>query len=288
MTDTSPYDNVEPPDDPPASPWSAFEAAYRGVVSLDRLQRYRKDRDKGAWAPLIGRYMYNVELARALVPVLHWSEIALRNRLDRVIGAAYPVGGARPFVDVPSWLDADPPVLLPNERVRVEQAKRNLLRRPRPSVTLPPGKLVAELSLGFWTHLLDGAYENWRIPNRLWPALLEPVFPFCPAAELSRKNVHARYQEIKDIRNRAFHHERISHPGERGHVRPLRGDGVVDRPAGGRLPRGARADGLRGPAARRPGAVRGVGEPAGGLTCPPAPTRRSLPGATHPPTAIRR
>lgn len=211
MSNTTPLDPPEPLEDPPASPWSAFEAAYRGVVSLDRLQRYRKDRDKGAWAPLIGRYMYNVELARALVPVLHWAQIALRNRLDRVIGAAYPIGGSRSFVDVPSWLDADPPVLLPNERVRVEQAKRNLLRRPQPLATLRPGKLVAELGLGFWTHLLDGAYENWRIPNRLWPALLGPVFPFCPPAELGRKNVHGRYLEIKDIRNRTFHHERISH-----------------------------------------------------------------------------
>lgn len=214
MSDTSPS---EPPDDPPASPWSALEAAYRGVVSLDRLLRYREARDKAAWAPLIGRYMYNVELARALVPVLHWAEIALRNRLDRVIGAAYPIGSARSFVLVPSWLDANPPVLLPNERARVEHAKRSLLNRVPPSARgAPPrpldgGKLVAELSLGFWTHLLDGAYENWRIPNRLWPALLAPVFPYCPPAELARRNVHGRYQEIKNIRNRAFHHERISH-----------------------------------------------------------------------------
>ena len=214
MNDTTPS---EPPDDPPASPWSALDAAYRGVVSLDRLLRYREARDKAAWAPLIGRYMYNVELARALVPVLHWAEIALRNRLDRVIGAAYPIGGARSFVLVPSWLDANPPVLLPNERARVEHAKRSLRNRVPPSARgAPPrppdgGKLVAELSLGFWTHLLDGAYENWRIPNRLWPALLAPVFPHCPPAELTRRNVHGRYQEIKNLRNRAFHHERISH-----------------------------------------------------------------------------
>jgi hypothetical protein len=186
-------------------------------VSLDRLLRYREARDRAAWAPLIGRYMYNVELARALVPVLHWAEIALRNRLDRVIGAAYPIGGARSFVLVPSWLDANPPVLLPNERARVEHAKRSLLNRVPPSARgAPPrpldgGQLVAELSLGFWTHLLDGAYENWRIPNRLWPALLPSVFPYCPPAELTRRNVHGRYQELKNIRNRAFHHERISH-----------------------------------------------------------------------------
>ena len=215
MDSTSPPDPPED-DSPPTSPWSAFEAAYRGVLSLDRLQRYRKDRDQAAWAPMIGRYMYNVELARALVPVLHWAEVALRNRLHRVIGTAYPVGGGRSFVHVPCWLDADPPVLLPNERARVEHAKRKLRggSASRPVVRAKPltdGRLVAELSLGFWTHLLDGAYENWRIGTRLWPALLEPVFPHCPAAERTRKNVHGRYQEIKDIRNRAFHHERISH-----------------------------------------------------------------------------
>lgn len=198
-----------PEGDPPASPWSPFEAAYRGVLSLDRLQPYRTPRDLAAWAPLIGRYLYNVELARALVPVLHWAEIALRNRLHGVISAAYPIGGARSFLDVPCWLDADPPVLLPNERARVEQAKRTLLRVPGRTVT--EGRLVAELSFGFWTHLLDGAYENWRVATRLWPALLDAAFPYCPAAQRTRRNVHSRFQEIKNVRNRAFHHRRISH-----------------------------------------------------------------------------
>lgn len=213
MNDTSPPEQPED-DPPPASPWSAFEAAYREVVSRDRLQRYRKDRDRADWAPMIGRYMYNVEVARALVPVLHWAEIALRNRLHRVIGAAYPVGGTRSYADVPCWLDADPPVLLPSERARVEQAKRKLRGAPSRAGSAKPltdGRLVAELSFGFWTHLLDGAYDNWRTGTRLWPALLEPVFPHCPAAERSRRNVHGRLVEIKDIRNRAFHHERITH-----------------------------------------------------------------------------
>lgn len=210
MTRTSP---LHPPEDdpPPFSSWSPFEAAYRSVVSLDRLQRYGRERDRGSWVPVIGRYLYNVELARGLVPVLHWAEIALRNRLHRVIGATYPVGGARSYVHVPCWLDANPPVLLPNERARVEQVKRTLLRPGAPAKSLTGGRLVSELSFGFWTHLLDGAYENWRIRDRLWPALLEPVFPHCPPAERTRRNIHARFIEIKNIRNRTFHHERISH-----------------------------------------------------------------------------
>lgn len=243
MNDTSPPNQPED-DPPPASPWSAFEAAYREIVSLDRLQRYRKDRDQAAWAPMIGRYMYNVEVARALVPVLHWAEIALRNRLHRVIGAAYPVGGARSCIHVPCWLDAHPPVLLPNERARVEQAKRKL-RGGSPSRAagaarpLTDGRLVAELSFGFWTHLLDGAYDNWRTGTRLWPALLASVFPHCPVAERTRRNVHGRFVEIKDIRNRAFHHERITHQvtvarydgfvETVGWIDPLVADGLVER-----------------------------------------------------------
>lgn len=201
---------------PPASPWSPFEAAYRGCVSLDRLRAYDKSRDDSAWVPMIGRYLYNVALAGALYGVLHWAEITLRNRLTAVIGTAYPVGGGRRFRRVPSWLDADPPVLLPNERTRVDQALAHLARKhPRGSgrrgAPLTEGRLVAELSFGFWTHLLDGSYENWRIGQRLWPALLEPVFPHCPPAARHRRHVHARFQEIKEIRNRTFHHERISH-----------------------------------------------------------------------------
>jgi hypothetical protein len=206
MTDTS------PPDPPPASPWSPFEAAFRANLSLDRLRRYHGGPGQPAWREVIGRYLYNMELARTLYPVLHWTEIALRNRLNRVIGARFPLDATRGYRHVRSWLDADPPVLLPSERARVDQALRTLTRgnlaAHRP---LTEGRLVSELSFGFWTHLLDGAYENWRITQRFWPALLEPAFPYCAASERNRKQVHARYQEIKEVRNRAFHHRRIDH-----------------------------------------------------------------------------
>jgi hypothetical protein len=163
-----------------------------------------------------------------------------------VIGTTYPIGGARSFVQVPCWLDANPPVLLPNDQARVEQAKRKLLSHGGSSVRpgtkarpLTEGRLVAELSFGFWTHLLDGVHENWRVAHRLWPAVLEPVFPHCPPAERRRRNVHGRFVEIKDIRNRAFHHERISHQvgvplydrfvETVGWIDPLVADALVER-----------------------------------------------------------
>lgn len=153
-----------------------------------------------------------MELVRTLYPVLHWTEIVLRNRLNRVIGDAFPIGGARGYRRVRSWLDADPPVLLAGERVRVDLALRTLTRgQATAHRPLTEGRLVSELSFGFWTHLLDGGYENWRISQRFWPMLLEPAFPHCPPAERNRKHAHSRYQENKDVRNRAFHHRRIDH-----------------------------------------------------------------------------
>lgn len=205
-----------------SSPWSPFEAAYRRNLSVERLRRYRSDRDRGSWTPAIGRYLFNVEVARALVPALHWAEVCLRNHLDAVIGAAYPVdaGAGRGFRRVACWLDADPPVLLEKEQARVREAMESFDRKNppprrggRPAKALTPSRLLAELGLGFWTHLLDGAYENWRAPGgrRFWPALLGRAFPHCPRREKTRGAIHARFVEVKEIRNRTFHHERIAH-----------------------------------------------------------------------------
>jgi hypothetical protein len=203
------------------SPWTPFESAYRVNLSLERLRRYRKDRDKGAWAPMIGRYLYNVELASVLLPTLGWAEVVLRNRLHRVIGRTYPIDGERSFQRVRSWLDADPPILLPREQERVRQAKSDFDRRnpaPRrasdsPAKVLTEGRLIAELRFGFWTRLLDGVYADWRVPGNplFWPRLLEEAFPNCTPSNRTRKHVQTRFTEIKEVRNRAFHHERISH-----------------------------------------------------------------------------
>ena len=208
---------------PPSCSWTPFEASYRRAVSVERLRRYRKDRDKQSWAPAIGRYLYNIELSGALYPVLNWAEVALRNHLHEIIGGAFPLGNGRSFDRVSSWLDARPAILLPKEQEKVAEAitgfdRRNTPRRgaaktiPEPKI-LTEGRLVAELRFGFWTHLLDGVYSDWRKPNNplFWPRLLDRAFPHCPTLEKTRKHIHVRFTEIKEIRNRTFHHERISH-----------------------------------------------------------------------------
>jgi hypothetical protein len=53
----------------------------------------------------------------------------------------------------------------------VQAAIARLRRKGKPSV---PGRVVAELTFGFWTNLLDVRYERRQI---LWPPLLEAAFP---------------------------------------------------------------------------------------------------------------
>lgn len=207
----------------PSCPWTPFEAAYRHGLSIERLRKYRKDRDKQSWIPAIGRYLYNIQVARSLYPVLNWAEITLRNHLHGVIGRAFPIANGRSFNRVAWWLDARPAILLSDEQDKVAQAmdafdRRNWkhkgtgLSSVQPKV-LTEGRLVAELRFGFWTRLLDGVYANWRGPSapQFWPRLLDQSFPNCPGIEKTRKNIHIRFTEIKEIRNRAFHHERVSH-----------------------------------------------------------------------------
>lgn len=199
----------------PASVWHPMHASFRRAVSVARL-RAHAPRGASDWNVIIGAYLYNAELARGLHTVLNWAEISLRNHLWNCIRVERPMAPQSARGDTISWLQASPPVLLLPEQERVaavaaaqiQAAKWRGDRRPQTE-----DLLIAELSFGFWTRLLDSSYANWRLParQRLWPDLLSRVFPNCAGPQRSREFFYARFSEIRMIRNRVFHHERITH-----------------------------------------------------------------------------
>src|ERR1019366_4080134 len=69
-----------------------------------------------------------------------------------------------------------------------------------------PERIVSQLTFGFWVSLLNGRYEQV-----LWPRMLLPAFPNMPRTIRTRKTLSTRFHEIRALRNRVFHHERISH-----------------------------------------------------------------------------
>ena len=178
----------------------------------------------------LARYYWNIELSEAFYPVIHSLEVALRNSLD---SAVVGVVGRTNSRDIASWLDANPTLLLhPNGLADVERAKGKILRTDSATGQLirNPKKghpdLVAALSFGFWTGLLEDHYAE---PARkgtlgLWPSQLETVFP--GAANETLAGLRGGFNAVRHLRNRVFHHEPLwakrkgdaSHEAQHGQI----------------------------------------------------------------------
>lgn len=187
---------------------SFIRDAHR-ALSTERLHEYRRTPADTALERL-GYYAWNVALCESLYPSLHLCEVTLRNSLFEVLRREFPVvpRGTR----VTCWLDDGTRVLTPEHAARVDAAKRKLMDRLKGSrVPFTPGRLVAEMSFGFWTYLFDSdyGYVSPKTPG-LWPRLLDRVFPNLPPSHViprRRGDFAVRLSEIVRLRNRAFHHE---------------------------------------------------------------------------------
>lgn len=184
--------------------------AYASWFSAGRRQRYRVA-GGGDEAATVRLYQANLRLAQALYGPLHTVEVALRNALDEHLrwhfdnDAHWLITQKSGFMQHPTLPYRDP--VTGQARVRdrlrrsVEEAQRNL------PPTSSPGKLVAELTFGFWTSLYDR--EHFRIlqgqPLR--------VFRAAPPA-LKRQDVANHLRLIRGIRNRVYHYEPLCFAGD--------------------------------------------------------------------------
>lgn len=140
------------------------------IFSQERLDGYlnhtkcNKSKDDALIA-----YSWNIELSQALYPALQVLEIALRNSLHQAISSIY---------NSEYWFDL--PFLHYREKEDVLHAKDKLAKEKKP---VEAGRVVAELSFGFWTSLFDIRYEHGQT---LWPKLFKPTFPFLPKGQRTR------------------------------------------------------------------------------------------------------
>lgn len=177
-----------PPQSEP-KPGQSLYAALLPSVSRQRLDAYRQKGDSDL--DLLALYNWNLCLAEALYPTLQSLEITFRNHLNDAL--------VQKFGEY--WMWNDPPLSRPDDVEQIKKAEANLLSN-RKSVNTP--RMVAELTFGFWTRLLDRRYE--RV---LWPHLLRSVFPNIPAPLRRRDHISAHFEEIRRLRNRVSHHEPI-------------------------------------------------------------------------------
>jgi len=195
------------------------EAEIIKDFSLERLESYRTSQNDTI-NDLVQNYLYNIELAEALYPALALLEITLRNHLNNAIEKNIKA----------NWLIIELTnnyILLPNEYVLLEKASQKLMKpvysKDKLLVIKPltTGKLITELTLGFWVNLCNDKYN----PN-IWmkkPSIFDEVFPYFddfivkknPTAKRHKRlnKIASKLKPILRLRNRVFHHEPIfNHP----------------------------------------------------------------------------
>jgi len=170
-----------------------FFLQIENILHSDRLDVYRQD---GADQNLtLARYSLNLALSESLYPSLQFAEIGLRNAVHRALTAR---------CGTEAWYDSPQARLTPWQQEKVDEAKNALAIRRKP---LTSGRVVAELNFAFWT----GFFNRTHARTGIGAYLSHHAFPHAPAKEQYQATLDRRWQNIRDLRNRVFHHERILH-----------------------------------------------------------------------------
>jgi len=170
----------------------AFADKLRQVLSQERLESYHQRGTPRTDLNLFSHYAWNMALSESLYSALQCLEIACRNQIHQSATTHYHRD---------DWFDHPAALQHENERQAIAKAKMALRQQGKP---LEAGRIVAELNFGFWTSLLDRRYEQV-----LWPRLLKHTFPRMPRKIRTRATLAKRFNTIRRLRNRVFHHEPI-------------------------------------------------------------------------------
>jgi hypothetical protein len=132
-------------------------------------------------------YERNTSFSEALYGLLQGLEVTLRNSMHHALS----LGLARE-----DWYESV--VWQVAQQEQIDNAKDSLQKKAKP---VTPGRMVAELTFGFWVGLTGPKYSV-----DLWERHLYKAFP---NAKLGRKQLNKRLESIRLLRNRVAHHEPI-------------------------------------------------------------------------------
>ena len=169
-------------------------ARITASLASERLNAYRTA--DSSIEVTIARYMLNIALCESLYAPLQFCEIALRNSINDYITT---------IINDPHWFASDNFPLTQWAELQVTNAKGQLARGKKNASN---GRIVAELSFGFWTSMFEHYYER---TTPFLPSGIKSVFPNLPKSQHNRRNIKAKLDRIRILRNRVFHHERIIH-----------------------------------------------------------------------------
>ena len=163
------------------------------ILSKERLNSYlakhSNDQNKA-----IQHYKSNIKISEAFYSPIAILEVGLRNNIDSQLQKKY---STKEWFDHPEFIK----IISSFQLDRIQEARTNILREKK---IITSGKIIAELSFGFWTSLFDQKFEK-----TLWKQL-RFAFPRCPKNIRQRRTISKKLNGIRKLRNRIFHHEPIS------------------------------------------------------------------------------
>lgn len=161
------------------------------LLSRPRLHPYLAA-SAGDPAAALRLYGWNSEISGAFYESLHYVEIGLRNAMDRQLARwAGQIGARQPW-----YVDRRVSLTVTSRR-KVADARQNATRGGQLEL---PGKVIAELTFGFWWSLLAAEYNR-----RLWQPCLQGAFD----GSVRRAHLHSELNDLRLLRNRIAHHEPI-------------------------------------------------------------------------------
>lgn len=169
-----------------------FYNNFVNAINPLRIEVYKTDSiaTDGAMA----RYIRNIELCKSFYTSLHCFEIALRNAVDKVL--INEVGSGN------DWFDT---ITFDTESTRkINEAKDKIIKKGK---TITHDRLVSELSLGFWTSFFTKKYNMFAFQSKI----VKKGLCNCPRSERAIDNIQKKFENIRVLRNRVFHYERIIH-----------------------------------------------------------------------------
>jgi len=162
-------------------------------ISVERLTPYRHATGNDL-ARAVALYEWNAAASAAFWVTLGHLEVLIRNAMHDQL----TTWSARGFGE-PRWYLDPGRVFTPEAQQDVATARRRATRQGHET----PGRIVAELPLGFWRFLLASRYER-----TLWLPCLRQAFPNIRGRGM-RRDVHAGIRDLHLLRNRIAHHEPI-------------------------------------------------------------------------------
>jgi len=162
-------------------------------MSVERLAPYRHATGNDL-ARAVALYEWNAAASAAFWVTLGHLEVLIRNAMHDQL----TTWSARRFGE-PRWYLDPGRLLTPEAQQDVATARRRATRQGHET----PGRIVAELPLGFWRFLLASRYER-----TLWLPCLRQAFPNIQGRGM-RRDVHAGIRDLHLLRNRIAHHEPI-------------------------------------------------------------------------------